>query len=298
MMKLFNLKKAILIALGLSQVLVFANHNRDTTIDLNNGRGGFGQSGKQKIVLQYNGQEFRGHNTLFLKKEILMQSNKNITGAKIVAIKIIGKSRRGRGAAILSVSGTQSYAYNLNGNPQDFYSRENYTYDRVRINNPSYSSHGRWQVIFKGNIRLKKVVVILANDYDDRNNYSQKVDLQLYGQVFKGHSIFPLKRQLQMKYPHINFQNKMIKNVTVYAKSKHGNGTICLQVGQNISYEQYVAGNEYDFHNQSPYTFNRIQLKNNSNQNNYQFEQWQLLMQGKIKINNIVVTISSKNTPF
>lgn len=118
----------------------------------------------KKIVIEMGqgGEHYRGSQTLPLKRMIKAQHpNINLDRFELLRTRVVGKSKAGRGTAILSVGQRQSYPVYLNGNRNDFHVNAPYTWDRHVIQNPKNNSNGPWQIHLQGNIKIKRVVAVL-----------------------------------------------------------------------------------------------------------------------------------------
>ena len=112
--------------------------------------------------VQFYDQNYRGQSTLFLKREIRQQfPGINLRRADLLRVRLIAKSRRGRGTAALKVGYDVTYPQTVSGNPYDFNDPAPYTFDRVPFDNPSWDSTGVWQIKLRGNFIVRKVVVIV-----------------------------------------------------------------------------------------------------------------------------------------
>ena len=116
----------------------------------------------RKIVIKMNGQQFRGQQTLKLKQLIKAQHPAiKLQRFDIDRVRLVAKSKKGRGHATLSIGGTMSRSKVLGGIPSEFHQEDPYTYDRQVFMNPKNNSGGHWQIALGGNIKVKKVVVFL-----------------------------------------------------------------------------------------------------------------------------------------
>lgn len=152
---------------------ILANHGRPTPFPPQPA-----PNNNERIVLQFNDQHFQGRDqTIFLKREIKSQYPRmNLQQKELLFVRVVGKSKHGHGTATLSVGQTLSSPYTLDGNPGDFASNAQYTYNPVRIQNPAASSQGAWQLKLKGNIKIKRIALMLIDTYSD--------PFQEVGQIF------------------------------------------------------------------------------------------------------------------
>jgi hypothetical protein len=258
------------------------------------GQGRIGnRNGRQQMIPIRVNQQFRGQNVLKLKQLLKQQQPGTMPkDMQLVAVKIIAKSKKGQGKATLVVGQEQGYSETIYGNPYDFHDDSQYTYDRVKLSNPSYDSQGKWQVKLQGNIKVKRVVLIVKKKM---NNRGKTISVQLYGQQFRGLSTLKLKRLIKQQNPMINLQTAKIKKVVLVAKSKQGNGQASLVIGQSYAYPEYIMGSPRQFHSESPRSYSRVVLQNSSYDS---AGKWQVELQGNIKVKEVIITIQTKRNSF
>ena len=85
----------------------------------------------------------------------------NLSNFELESVRLVAKSRNGKGTAALSIGIRSSDAQQLAGTPSDFASEQARTYDRMTFVNPKNNSNGNWQIDLKGNIKVKKIVLNL-----------------------------------------------------------------------------------------------------------------------------------------
>ena len=250
------------------------------------GHPSYGQ--KQKIQIEFMGQQMRGQNTIFLKREIKKSNfNINLMGAKIVAVKLVAKTKMGRGTAALKVGHSVGYPQIIQGRPYDFHYDDKFSYDKVKLFNPSRSSQGPWQILLKGNFKIKKVVVII-----EVGQVNKKIMLRLNGQHLRGQNTIMLKKELKMQNPGINIQEMELMKVKLIAKSKHGGGMAKLKVGSSVSYQERISGTPADFHYEAPFTYDELTFTNPGFGGSQ--GPWQILLNGNIKVKAVVIELKSK----
>lgn len=246
-------------------------------------------SQNQKIQLHVN-QHLRGQNTLKLKQMLKMQQGHiNLQNMKLVAVKLVAKSKKGKGQATLIVGQNSSYSENIGGSPQDFHYPEHYTFDKIKFSNPSQSTQGKIQIKLQGNIKVKKVVLIVKKK--QQRNRIQTIRIPMYDQHLRGQNVLKIKRLLKQQNPMLNMQNIDIKAVTIMAKSQRGRGQATLVVGQDESYPSTIFGSPRSFISNSPMTYSAVTMQNPSydSQGKVQVE-----LRGNIKVKAIIVKIKKK----
>lgn len=247
-----------------------------------------GQKKRVQIVLN---DHFKGRNTIRLKQEIKYRHpGINFRNVELVGVKLVAKSKRGMGEAVLVVGQSESYPQTIGGNPYEFHDNSLQTFDRTRIENPSHRSQGKWQIKLRGNIKVRKVVAILKRKV--RANRIQTLTIPMHGQHSRGVHVLKLKRLIKQFNPALQLQNAQIVSVNLIAKSKHGRGQASLVVGQNVSYPVTVPGRPRAFHSVAPRSFTPLYLVNNMGSSQ---GKWQIELQGNIKVQQIHVEIKLRS---
>lgn len=248
--------------------------------------------GQQRDRIQLHlDQHLRGQQTIALKRELRYQHpGLNLRNLKLKAVRLVAKSARGMGEATLSVGQNQSYPVTIGGHPQDFHVNAPYTFQRVRIQNPSYDSMGRWQIHTRGNIKVKKVVLIVENPLR-----AQTVRL-VVRQNIQGQGVIPLKRMIMQQNPYINLQDMELTRVSMLAKSARGRGQATLLVGQSAGYPSTIYGNPRDFQSNHPSSFSMVTLEAPYTRGMGR-GRWQIELRGRIKVKEVIVTLRSKSQP-
>lgn len=131
------------------------------------GRGGHGRGGhgyeectvrRGRIVLHFDGQRFgRFNDTMYIRRSIMDMCGIRTRNMHIDGVVLVAKSRRGFGSASFRVGDDYTPYYRVGGMRGRM--------DRIRFYNPKRGSRGPWQMHFRGNIRVRKLVV-LVDDYD------------------------------------------------------------------------------------------------------------------------------------
>jgi hypothetical protein len=137
-------------------VLQFDDGNHDDDDDIDD----------ERLVLRFNNEQFRGNSTIHLKQEIRNQLGINIASLRDVELKsveFIAKSRQGNGRASLRVGRNETNNKRIGDGHGSFNDNDADSYDRVRFDNPNRNdrSRGVWQLHFRGNIKVKRIVIRL-----------------------------------------------------------------------------------------------------------------------------------------
>lgn len=245
---------------------------------------------KERIVLRLN-QELRGQNTIKLKQELRLQNPAiNPKRLELLAVKIVAKSARGRGEVVLQVGHQETYPEIVEGHPADYRINAPDTYDKIKLQNPSIDSKGKWQLHLRGKIKVKKVVLIVAKQR--MRNRIVTLNVPMHGTHLRGQNTIALKRLVKQENPSLNLRDLELLSVSVLAKSKQGRGEVSLVVGHDVSYPEIIPGSPAMFRSMSPRSFSPVSLHNDLRSSQ---GKWQLDLRGNIKIQSIMLHLKKKN---
>jgi hypothetical protein len=116
---------------------------------------------KERLILNLNGEHFRQDSVIPLKARLKRQNpGLVLRGTELIRVRVIAKSRQGRGTASLVVGNYEQDRAGISGNPMDFNHPEKYTYSPVVLQNGN-DSRGNWQVHLRGNIKVLRVVIVV-----------------------------------------------------------------------------------------------------------------------------------------
>jgi len=153
------MKKTTLVTMtALSLITLTAHAGFFNKVDkFGNIAGRFGNHNYQqdsRIVIHMGGQVFRGQQQIVKLKALAKSQNPglNFRNAQINKVKVIASSARGYGTIALRVGQSVSY-------PQTAMQNYGGQANKLIFMNPSYDSHGKWQLITNGNISIQKVVL-------------------------------------------------------------------------------------------------------------------------------------------
>lgn len=118
----------------------------------------------------------------------------------------------------------------------------------------------------------------------------ERFQLQLNDAEYIGAQSIPLKQLLKQQY-NIRVEDYELVGVRLVAKSRQGQGTAALKVGNWVSNAIRVPGNPQDYNRPGPRTFSDMDFDNGSRREN---GVWQIQLQGNIKVRKIVV-IAERN---
>ncbi|MGB0452069.1 MAG: hypothetical protein ACPGJV_00020 [Bacteriovoracaceae bacterium] len=117
---------------------------------------------KKSITLKFYGEKFKGESSIALKRQLKSQNPYlNLNKFKLVKVKLVAKSKAGYAKAKLRVGHDKTSGETIYGNPYEFRSNAAYTFDTIQFHNPSYDSHGKWQILLKGAVKVKEITVVL-----------------------------------------------------------------------------------------------------------------------------------------
>jgi hypothetical protein len=246
---------------------------------------------QQKIRIHL-GEHYRGFNVLKLKQLAKQQHpSLNLQQMKLSSVKLVAKSKRGMGQATLLVGQNFGLSETIGGNRQEFHVEAPYTYDRVRLSSNGMNSQGKWQIELQGNIKVKKVVLIV----EQKRTHSriQTLRIPMYGQQYRGFNVLKIKQLIKQQNPRMNLQQMKIQSITLMAKSKQGRGEATMIIGQSAGYPEVVGGQPRAFNSQAPRSYKSVLLQNPS----YSSQgKWQVELQGNIKVKTIIVHLKKKGS--
>ncbi len=195
-----------------------------------------------RLVLDYDDQHYRGQNTLFLKRKARQQHpGVSLRDKELISVRLVAKSRFGRGQATLTVGQTDSYPETVGGNPDEFDNPRPYTFDRIRFNNPANSSQGRWQIQLRGNFKIRKVVLLIEDDYygqfEEVETYrltkpvffTQEIQMNYFGRV-KALKLKSLRGIAQVAIVEVIFGNGRVRRLSGLE------GTLTRRQGKDITF--------------------------------------------------------------
>lgn len=274
------MKKLLALVLVMSSTVVFAQRGRHQGHHQD-----YGMQQQQRLIIQLD-QHLRGQGLIKIKQELKAQyGHLDLQNMQLESVRLVAKSKQGRGEATLIVGQSASYPAVVGGSPYDFHNDRGYTFSRISMMNPNRSSQGKWQIQTKGNIKVKKIVVMVSQKM---MNQLKTVVIPMYGQHSQGHSTLKLKQLIKSQRPNMDLSQMELKKVTLMAKSRMGRGQATLVTGQSASYPANVYGNSRGFHSSAPRTFSQVVLQNT---NGMSQGRWQVELKGNIKVQEVVVTL-------
>lgn len=134
-------------------------------------------AGQERFVLDFNDSHIRGHkgegSTIFLKRSLKEQYPwVKVSDLELKKVVLVAKSKKGRGGAGLRVGKWATDMNEVGGNPRSFHKNGKNSFDRVKFWNPSNSSRGQWQLGLRGNVIVRKIVLVVDN-HKRRDRYSR-----------------------------------------------------------------------------------------------------------------------------
>lgn len=118
------------------------------------------QYGIERLELPLNDIEYRGDNIIYLKALLNQRyPGLRLADADLISVRLVAKTRAGRGQAELEVDGRTSDRVTVPGNPREFDIDLPRTFSRVDLDN-GRRSEGTWQIHLHGNFKVRRVVVV------------------------------------------------------------------------------------------------------------------------------------------
>lgn len=124
-------------------------------------------SAAERFVIDVNDAEFKGQSEIQLRKALHKRFGINTDFYNIKHVALVAKSRQGQGSAILTVGPYASPQQNIGGNPLGYRDSSPQTFDRLHFFYESRNDEGPWQLHLRGNIKVRKIVVVLVHERND-----------------------------------------------------------------------------------------------------------------------------------
>ncbi|MDD0852620.1 hypothetical protein HBN50_05905 [Halobacteriovorax sp. GB3] len=179
------------------------------------------QAAVQRIQLPLQDEHLRGESTIKLKQLLKAQTGKTAKGLELLRVAIVAKSKKGHGKVHLTVGQDDSLKEIIDGRPYDFDDSHRSTFSRIVLRNPALSSQGVWQLKLKGNIKVRKVVLIV----DEKRQQPPLPQI-----VTKELRTFKVSKWIETER-HIQLPTKQIKAI----KIKADNNTTVLEASLVLS---------------------------------------------------------------
>ena len=132
------------------------------------------QAESERLVLKYDDRHIQSSKhqpaTIYLKQELQRSyPGLDLSRQRLERIVVMAKSKKGNGTVQLRVNDDYSREMRVQGQSNSFNNKDTFNYDKIDIASPSSSRGGAWQLHFRGNFMLRKIVVITRQGDD---NYS------------------------------------------------------------------------------------------------------------------------------
>ncbi|OFZ24299.1 MAG: hypothetical protein A2381_04695 [Bdellovibrionales bacterium RIFOXYB1_FULL_37_110] len=247
---------------------------------------------QERIIIEMNDQVFQGSAVLNLK-QLARRYNPGFDPSRfdLKGVNLVAKSRQGMGEAYLQVGNERSYVERIAGNPMDFAIDRPMTYEHISLN-INDGSRGEWEVYLRGVVKIKRMVLLLERGFGP--DPVERIRLDFFGTEFSGDNIIRLKQEILRVHPYINLREHKIKRVILMAKSQFGRGTAALFIDGHRSYPEIINGNPVNYNNNAPHTFDRVTLENTLMDSNSPDGVWQVLLNGNIKIDSVIVVLERR----
>lgn len=117
----------------------------------------------ERFPIRFGGEQMQGSNTIMLRQELRREHGIRAADYELKKVILVAKTQAGRGTALLSVGGRNTYDQTVAGTPRDFRSDDPRTFEEIEFFNPRRdgSSEGEWQIHLQGNFKIKRVVLVL-----------------------------------------------------------------------------------------------------------------------------------------
>ncbi|MCB0378157.1 MAG: hypothetical protein KDD33_06670 [Bdellovibrionales bacterium] len=109
-----------------------------------------------------------------------------------------------------------------------------------------------------------------------------------------GDSVIELRQEMRRQYPQVRLQRMDLLSVMMVSKTRAGNGTARLKVGQDFSKPQKVDGRPGAFGSDDEKSYDRTLMINETGDSN---GVWQVHLKGNFKIRQIVVELGDDDRP-
>jgi hypothetical protein len=117
----------------------------------------------RRLAIDMGDQVYRGESVIPLKRLIRQQYPRvNFDNWNLLRVRLVAKTRHGRGQASLKVGQWESFSTRVDGRPIDWDWNHPRSWDRVVLENRARrrDQNGRWQVAMRGNFKVRRVVVV------------------------------------------------------------------------------------------------------------------------------------------
>ena len=252
------------------------------------GSSAFGMGAQSITVLT--DQHYRGQNTVRIKRLVrqeLQWQGESLYDYELTAVTIRAKSRRGGGTATMAV-GFDEDSRNVpmaRGGANAFQNDRPRTFNTIRfiLDQPGQSDE-RWQMHFRGNIKIKQMVVTIRPKL-------QRIFVPMNHQEFRGNNTIFMKRELRdMGY---SPRNWTLKRVVLHGKTRRGRGTADLYVNNGFEGSRVVgqAKNGWGFNSTAQDSYNRVRWNNVDGRGR---GPWQIELQGRHQVRGFTVFVRKR----
>lgn len=126
----------------------------------------FGASAQQEreVVIRMHDQVYNGQSRIPLKRLIQRQHPRmNLDNWKVSTVRLVAKSRAGRGRASLVIGSWQSFEERIDGHQNDWNWNNRRSFDRDMFYSRARrrDNNGRWQIQMRGNVKVRRIKVVL-----------------------------------------------------------------------------------------------------------------------------------------
>ncbi len=226
---------------------------------------------------------YQGDNVIRLRTLANQVLNQKLSNFELVGVTMKAKSRKGHGKATLVIGNDQSQKlvdqfgddiFFLVGAPWSFHTI------RWNISNMPGQADERWQIHLQGTIRVDEIKLHLREV-----SQTNRVRIALGNQLFTGENTVHLRQEL--KALGHNVRGDKLRRVVLVAKSRAGNASAGVQVGQQFSNAKTIGQTQsgLPFASNEAESYNRLAWNFNGRTPGV----WQLHMKGRIKVKAVIV---------
>lgn len=123
-------------------------------------------TGRMGYAIEFRDQQFEGRNNIIaLKRELARAYPRlDLRRSDLLSVCLMAKSQHGRGTAELIVGPSSQDRRNIGGSSQGYDNPRDRTFDEVELRNFRRNDNGVWQVHLNGRVKVRRVVVHLAEE--------------------------------------------------------------------------------------------------------------------------------------
>lgn len=118
-----------------------------------------------EVTLDFQDAHIKGNNVILLKKALKDQyPHLDLYNQHLKNVVVVGKSKHGHGKVSMRINDWISSPETVAGNKRKFRRHANHSFDYVTLENQQTLSSGRWQLLLKGNFKIRKVILVMEDN--------------------------------------------------------------------------------------------------------------------------------------